>query len=738
MQFLSTLNPRQKEAVSHVQGPLLIIAGAGSGKTRVLTYRIAHLVNAANVRPEQILAVTFTNKAAQEMKERVSQISGAISDRIWVSTFHSTCVQILRFDVERLNYKRGFQIYDSSDQQVVIKDCLRELNLDPKKFEPRSLLASISGAKDQLLTPQQYKNQATDFWQKSVARIYECYQRKLHENNAFDFDDLIMKTVELLRNHEDVLERYQNRFQYIMVDEYQDTNHAQYELVNLLAKKHQNLCVVGDDDQSIYAFRGADIRNILDFEQDYPQAKVIRLEQNYRSTQNILDAANHVISNNHQRKGKNLFTENNDGDKLYFFQAADERQEALFVAETIQQQKQKHQSQYSDFTILYRTHAQSRILEEQFIRVGIPYRIVSGLRFYDRKEIKDIMAYLRLIANPDDNYGLRRVINVPKRGIGDTTLGRVESYATSHGHRFFEALAYVNDMNDITAGYKKSLIEFYQLVTNLQAVAKESTVTGLVERILLETGYKAALNQEKTPTAEARLENLNEFMTVTKQFDEEGTNDLILFLEKLALMADVDNYDQDADVVTMMTLHAAKGLEFPVVFLVGMEEGVFPSARSLWEPGQIEEERRLAYVGITRAKERLYLTCARSRMLFGSTSANPVSPFILEIPTELLEILNDGQQEEPAQYERRYGDTRNGFHNASRDKVTAKPEPDINKQAEKAPNTNSFKVGDKVRHVKFGEGMIVAISGSDNDILNIAFDGELRKLAASIAPLEKI
>jgi len=710
MEILEALNPQQRAAVTHVNGPLLVIAGAGSGKTRVLTYRIAYLIRECQVRPSQILAVTFTNKAAQEMQERVEKLVGSVAKGIWVSTFHSTCVRMLRVDADKIGYQKNFQIFDTADQLTVIKDCLKELNLDPKHFDPHAMLSGISSAKNQLLTPDQIDQ--SGFWEKQVARVYQRYQAKLKENNAFDFDDLIMQTVHLLQTNPAVREAYQERFRYILVDEYQDTNHAQYVFVNLLAQKHHNLCVVGDDDQSIYAFRGADIRNILEFEMDYPQAKVIRLEENYRSTQNILDAANHVIANNVERKGKNLYTRNGAGDKLKFHQAENERYEAAFIASVVVEQTRKHNRRYQDFTILYRTHAQSRIIEEEFVRRGIPYRIVSGLRFYDRKEIKDLLAYLRLVANPYDNYSLKRIINVPKRGIGPTTVAKIEQFASENGISMFAALNQLENIAGISDKPKKLLTNFYTMIVRWQQNQAARTVTELVETILLESGYKQELLAQQTVEAEGRIENLNEFLTVTKQFDQTGSNDLNAFLEQIALMSDVDNYDAEADVVSMMTIHAAKGLEFPVVFLVGMEDGVFPSSRSLWEPGQIEEERRLAYVGLTRAKEQLYLTCAKQRTLYGNISENPISIFVKEIPSDLIEPVDSE------------GMNMQGKAVAASDKV------------ESIDPVLDLRVGDRVRHRHFGEGRV---SGRSGDIVSITFSNNVTKhFSINLAPIEKI
>lgn len=717
MAFLDSLNERQKEAVIHVDGPLLIIAGAGSGKTRVLTYRVAHLISECGIRPDQILAVTFTNKAAQEMKERIIDLIGNMGNRIWISTFHSCCVRILRAEADKIGYRRDFLIFDTVDQNMVIRDCLKELNLDPQRFEPRALAAAISKAKNELITPDLYSNKVTDFWEKQVSRVYQLYQSKLEENNAMDFDDLIMKTVQMLKTHSEVRTKYQEWFRYILIDEYQDTNHAQYELVTLLAMKYQNICVVGDDDQSIYAFRGADIRNILEFEQDYPNTKVIRLEENYRSTQSILDAANKMIENNTERKGKTLYTHKGAGNKLKFYQANDERQEAEFVADVINETIRDNQYSYQDFTILYRTHAQSRIIEEEFVRHQIPYRIVSGLRFYERKEIKDLLAYLRLLVNPFDNYSFKRIINVPRRGIGNVTIAKIEDFAARHNCSLPAALARLDEFDNLAGNYKKSLVKFRELMMDLMRFSEENnSVTSIVEKVLKDSGYQESLSAQNTVSEERRIENLNEFLTVTKQFDqEEDGGSLGAFLEKIALMSDVDNYDQGADVVSLMTLHAAKGLEFPIVFLVGMEDGVFPSSRSIWEPDQIEEERRLAYVGLTRAKEQIYLTCAQRRMLFGVTGENPVSMFVKEIPEELIEKISS------------YYDLRLTLkQNYAADRLQSDTEPEIVELC----------IGDQVRHRHFGAGEVVDISG---DLISIVFSNkETRKFSRSLAPLEKI
>ncbi|REJ36795.1 MAG: DNA helicase PcrA, partial [Bacillota bacterium] len=635
--WLKDLNETQLAAVQHTEGPLLIIAGAGSGKTRVLTYRIAYLLEVKGVPPWAILAVTFTNKAAREMRERVTRLIGPAGEQVWVGTFHATCVQILRRHADRLGFPRHFLIFDTADQLAAVKETLKELNLDPKRYEPRGILAAISAAKNELLDPAGYAAQATDFWERTVARVYEGYQAKLKQNGAFDFDDLILATVRLFREDPAVLEHYQERFRYLMIDEYQDTNRAQYVLVNMLASRHRNLCVVGDADQSIYRFRGADIRNILDFERDYPDATVIKLEQNYRSTKRILEAANNVIANNLDRPEKKLWTHNPEGDPIIFYQAGDEREEAAFVGDEIRHGVLEEGRSYRDFAILYRTHAQSRTFEEEFIRRGIPYRIVSGVRFYERKEIKDLLAYLRLIFNPYDSLSLRRIINVPKRGIGDTTLSRLDDYAAAMGMPLYETLndeAALAELSPAAAGKVRA---FYELVEGWRRLVGAVSLTALAERVLEESGYLAELHAERSVEAEARIENLKEFLSVTRQFELEQGQDLGAFLEHVALVSDVDVYDPQADSVVMMTLHAAKGLEFPVVFLVGMEEGVFPHSRAVMEPGELEEERRLCYVGMTRAKERLYLTCAQQRMLYGEPVASAVSRFVGEIPEHLVE-----------------------------------------------------------------------------------------------------
>lgn len=768
--WLNDLNEAQRAAVQHVDGPLLIIAGAGSGKTRVLTYRMAYLL-AQGVPPSAILAVTFTNKAANEMRERVAAIIGPRVEQVWVGTFHATCVRILRRYADRLGFPHQFLIFDTADQLAAVRAVLQELNLDPKRNEPRGLLSAISAAKNNLTGPEQYAESASDYWERTVARVYQRYQEKLRENGAFDFDDLLLKTVELFQQEPDVLQHYRDRFRYLMIDEYQDTNRVQYVLVNMLAAEHRNLCVVGDADQSIYRFRGADIRNILDFERDYPDAKVIKLEQNYRSTKRIIAAANAVIANNLERPEKNLWTANPEGDPIYFFRAMDERGEAAFVADEIRRGVLNEGRQYSDFTILYRTHAQSRTFEEEFIRRGIPYRIVSGVRFYERKEIKDLLAYLRVIFNPLDEFSLRRIINVPKRGIGDVTIGRLDEFAAVNGMPLYEALAAPEALAGLSGSAAQRVEDFVGLIEELREQARQLSLTALAERVLERSGYVAELMAERTLEAEARIENLREFLSVTRQFEQENGGGLGEFLEHVALVSDVDAYDADANSVTMMTLHAAKGLEFPVVFLVGMEDGVFPHSRALAEPVELEEERRLCYVGMTRARERLYLTCARQRLLYGQTVASNVSLFVGEVPDQLIEDVSDDSSygagfAAPPWYDADgFGAGRNGAGRSWGRAGAARPAAGpvrfgagdlraaggagsggaaaaTREPAAARPTIDaaSLQAGDKVRHAVFGEGTVVSCTPTGSDaVITIAFPEQgVKKLLASVAPLEKV
>ncbi|WRP06931.1 DNA helicase PcrA [Rossellomorea aquimaris] len=740
MQFLTDrllngMNPEQAEAVKATEGPLLIMAGAGSGKTRVLTHRIAYLMVEKGVNPYNILAITFTNKAAREMKDRIHNILGGASDNIWISTFHSMCVRILRRDIDRIGMNRNFTILDSTDQQSVIKAILKEKNIDPKKFDPRSLLGSISSAKNELTTPEELSKQVGGYYDQVVSDVYTEYQKRLRKNQALDFDDLIMTTIQLFQRVPEVLEFYQRKFQYIHVDEYQDTNRAQYMLVKLLASRFQNLCVVGDSDQSIYRWRGADIANILSFEKDYPRATVIFLEQNYRSTKRILQAANEVIQKNSNRKPKNLWTENHDGEKISYFRADTEQTEAQFVTGKIKEMTESGKRKYSDFAILYRTNAQSRVMEEVLLKSNIEYSIVGGIKFYDRKEIKDILAYLRLISNPDDDISLMRVINVPKRGVGATSVDKIARYAQDHDISMFSALEEA-DFIGLSPKITKAVIEFKEMVKGYTGMQEYLSVTELVEEILEKSGYIDMLKAEKSIESQSRLENLDEFLSVTKSFEQSNDDkSLVAFLTDLALVADIDKLDEDdqpKDSVILMTLHAAKGLEFPIVFLMGMEEGVFPHSRSLMEEDEMEEERRLAYVGITRAEEQLYLTNAQMRTLFGQTKMNPVSRFIQEIPAELLDDV--------------MAEKKSAFTPFGKSAAKAPTRPAPRKPVSRPVQTTTggesvaWQVGDKAQHKKWGTGTVVSVKGSGDSVeLDIAFPSPMgiKRLLAKFAPIEK-
>ncbi|NRG45625.1 DNA helicase PcrA [Bacillus sp. CRN 9] len=739
MQYLSDkllngLNPQQQNAVKATDGPLLIMAGAGSGKTRVLTHRIAYLMVEKGVNPYNILAITFTNKAAREMRERIQNMMGGAADQIWISTFHSMCVRILRRDIDRIGFNRNFTILDSTDQQSVIKNILKEKNLDPKKFDPRAILGSISSAKNELITPEEYAKTAGDYFQQVISDVYTDYQKRLRKNHALDFDDLIMLTIQLFNRVPEVLEYYQRKFQYIHVDEYQDTNRAQYMLVKLLANRFRNLCVVGDSDQSIYRWRGADIANILSFEKDYSNAKVILLEQNYRSTQRILNAANGVIAKNMNRKAKNLWTENPEGSKINYFRADSEQGEGQFVVSKIKEIKNAENRNLSDFAILYRTNAQSRVMEEMLLKSNIEYSIVGGIKFYDRKEIKDILAYLRLIANPDDDISLQRVINVPKRGIGSGSIDKIANFAAMHDMTMFEALESI-ELIGLSPKITKSASEFRDLVKNYTQMQEYLSVTELVEEILDKSGYREMLKAEKSIEAQSRLENLDEFLSVTKNF-EDGSEDksLVAFLTDLALVADIDKLDDDgekADAVVLMTLHSAKGLEFPIVFLMGMEEGVFPHSRSLMEEAEMEEERRLAYVGITRAEKELYITNAQMRTLFGRTNMNPPSRFIKEIPEDLIDGV------EPASSGRGNSPFGSSSHSRMQNRRKAVVRPSIESTG---GDDVSWAVGDKAVHGKWGTGTVVSVKGSgEGTELDIAFPKPvgIKRLLAKFAPITK-
>lgn len=744
MYDLQDLNPVQREAVEFRDGPLLILAGAGSGKTRVLTYRVTHLI-ARGVEPWNILAITFTNKAAKEMRERVLALVGSEGQGLWVATFHSACVRILRREITRLpGYTRSFIIYDTTDQLTLIKECLKELDLDEKKFAPRAILGAISEAKNKLLDVTSYQAQINNYFEQNVYEVYSRYQKKLVSNSALDFDDIIMLTVRIFRENPDVLEQYQDRFRYIMVDEYQDTNHAQYVFINLLAKKYRNLCVVGDDDQSVYGWRGADVQNILDFERDYPEAKVLKLEQNYRSTQNILQAANRIVSHNTNRKPKSLWTDKNEGEGLTVYKASNEHDESRNVTNKIRKLVDEEGRPYSDFAILYRTNAQSRVLEEHFMKESIPYRILSGTKFYERMEIKDIIAYLRLVNNPADTFSFSRIINVPKRGIGKGTLDKILEYAQEQGMAVFDALEEVSFIQGIQAKAVNSLTIFYQLILKIRQEAQKGIpVTELTDKILEETGYRAALRAENTVEARGRLENLDEFLSVTTEYDdniedylneyglEEAQNISILggFLEQVSLVAEIDNYDETEDAVKLMTMHSAKGLEFPVVFGTGFEDGIFPSNRSLLEESQLEEERRLCYVTITRAMEKLFLSYAEQRMQYGHIQSSLPSRFLKEIPEGLIieecsyrETLGKG-----------FGTGETGKNSNQKKNWRERGTPIAN------TNPGKFNVGDKVRHPSFDQGIVMSVKGEGQDAeITVIFSGEVKKLIAAYAKLEKI
>ncbi|MHB8072153.1 DNA helicase PcrA [Desulfosporosinus fructosivorans] len=756
MYRLDDLNPVQREAAEHREGPLLILAGAGSGKTRVLTYRIAHLI-AQGVEPSAILAITFTNKAAKEMRERVTTLVGNEGYGLWVTTFHSACVRILRREIDNMpGYNRNFVIYDTGDQQSLLKSCLKEYNLDEKKFPVRSVAAVISDAKNNLLDPEEFSHKAMDYFQHKVVDIYRSYQKRLKNNNALDFDDIIMLTVQLFQHNNQVFRYYQDKFRYIMVDEYQDTNHAQYMLIKLLANEYRNLCVVGDDDQSVYGWRGADIKNILDFERDYPEAKVIKLEQNYRSTQKILNAANAVVKNNETRKEKSLWTDNAEGQSLVCYIGNDERDEAGYVVERIQRLHELEGRPYNDCAILYRTNAQSRALEERLMKAATPYRIFSGLKFYQRMEIKDILAYLRVLSNPADQVSFARVLGVPKRGLGDSALEKILEYANEQGMPVLEAILEAEYIPELPTRAKKPLIGFAQLMQGLVAYSKEASVTDLVEAILNKTGYKALLQAEDTPEAETRLENLLEFLSVTAEYDakaaqaaqnalndggdeEEVNPGLNGFLQQVSLVADIDELDQSEEAVALMTMHSAKGLEFPVVFVVGMEDGIFPSSRSLMDPVELEEERRLCYVAITRAREKLYLCNAEMRMLYGKTQYNRPSCFLAEIPAALMtdiDPLDPPKRRSNAKPKSMW----------PQDKKADRTIPLGSGSWEKgfgstlvSKGGEAYHLGDKVEHATFGRGVIVSIKGEgDQAELTIVFDGGIKKLMAEYAKLTKL
>ena len=757
--LLNGMNDRQAEAVQTTEGPLLIMAGAGSGKTRVLTHRIAYLIDEKMVNPWNILAITFTNKAAREMKERAYQLNPATQDCL-IATFHSMCVRILRRDADHIGYNRNFTIVDPGEQRTLMKRILKQLNLDPKKWNERTILGTISNAKNDLIDEVAYAAQAGDMYTQIVAKCYEAYQKELRQSEAVDFDDLIMLTLRLFDQYPDVLTYYQQKFQYIHVDEYQDTNHAQYQLVKLLASRFKNICVVGDADQSIYGWRGADMQNILDFEKDYPDAKVVLLEENYRSTKTILQAANDVIKNNRNRRPKNLWTQNEDGEEIVYYRANDEQDEAVFVAKTIEELSREAGYKHRDFAVLYRTNAQSRTIEEALLKSNIPYTMVGGTKFYSRKEIRDVIAYLNLIANLSDNISFERIINEPKRGIGPGTVDKIRDFAQMQESSLLDASANIM-LSGIKGKAAQAIWDFANLILDLRERLDQLTITELVEEVLDKTGYMTALTNQGNLESQARIENIQEFLSVTKNFDENGdsiedetgVDTLSRFLNDLALIADTDDGAQETSEVTLMTLHAAKGLEFPVVFLIGMEENVFPLSRAAEDPDELEEERRLAYVGITRAEKVLFLTNANSRLLFGRTSYNRPTRFINEISSDLLTyqglarpantsfkasysngsgtIFGKGMSLSQALQERK--------RQAAPSALTSSSLPFGISNRSSAKESVAWSIGDIAIHKKWGEGTVLEVSGSGNtQELKINFpEVGLKKLLASVAPIEK-
>ncbi len=749
MSIYDTLNEPQREAVYYTEGPLLILAGAGSGKTRVLTHRIAYLIEEKGVNPWNILAITFTNKAAGEMRERVDRLVGFGSESIWVSTFHSMCVRILRRHISLLGYDTNFTIYDADDQKTLMKDVCKLLQIDTKIYKERALLAAVSHAKNELVTPEEFRlNAGGDFSQRKIAEVYEEYEKQLKANNALDFDDLLIKTVQLFQTQADVLEYYQERFRYIMVDEYQDTNTVQFELVRLLASKYRNLCVVGDDDQSIYKFRGANIKNILNFEQYFEDAKVIKLEQNYRSTSNILNAANAVIRNNAGRKDKTLWTDNGEGEKIQFRQFDSAYDEAEYIVDDIRKRVREKEYSYHDNVILYRTNAQSRLFEEKFVTANIPYKIVGGINFYARREIKDLLAYLKTVDNGKDDLAVRRIVNVPKRGIGLTSINRVQDYAAAYNIGFYDALRAVDLIPNIGRGASK-LESFVALIEHFKTDAEDMSISDLLKEIIEETGYIESLQAEDMVEAETRIENIDELLSKVAAYEEdcEDRNEpasLSGFLEEVALVADIDSLDEDTDYVVLMTLHSAKGLEFPNVYLAGMEDGLFPSYMTITsdDPEEVEEERRLCYVGITRAEKELTLTCARRRMIRGETQYNKMSRFLKEIPMELLSTgaAFTKEKEEPEVKVSAYMQEKQAFKAkpfGGSAPYSQAPARSFGKPSGKGLD---YGTGDRVRHIKFGEGTVTAIveGGRDYEV-TVAFDtAGTKKMFAAFAKLVKI
>ena len=764
-EILKQLNDKQYEAVVNTEGPCLVIAGAGSGKTKVLTHKIAYLIDDKGVLPWNILAITFTNKAANEMKERIEGLVGDVAKDIWMGTFHSVCVRILRRFIDRIGFDSSFIIFDTSDQRTLIKACIKNIGLDDKMFTDRSVQSEISNAKNEMLEPDQYTLRANgDFRKEKIALVYEMYQKRLKENNAIDFDAIINYTIKILMDNPDVLEYYSDKFKYVLVDEYQDTNKSQFTLVTLLASKNGNITVVGDNDQGIYSFRGADISNILNFERDFPGTKIIKLEQNYRCTGNILKAANSVIKNNEVKYKKQLWTENDVGNLPKVYSAKNEYDEGTYIATQIEHLRREEKYNYSDFAILYRMNTQSRAIEEILRREGIPYKIIGGLKFYERKEIKDVISYLRLIQNPSDNISLKRVINEPKRGIGKTSLDNIEKLAEDTGISMYEIIKNA-DQYGLNRVFLNSR-EFVNVIEELRNKKDDIKISELIKETLNKSGYTKALEEENTIEAENRIENLDEFLTVAIEFeDESAENKLSDFLEGITLSSDIDNMEETDDSVTLMTLHSAKGLEFPVVFLVGMEEGIFPGYKSISEPKELEEERRLCYVGITRAKKNLFLTCSKQRTIFGSTSCNPISRFLKEIPEELLdgydETFGENQENnrfEDSKYSWTYGSKDNGniktYKIDKKEPVSAASnitgfafrtaESFLNSIGKKTSNSNvdlsQYKAGVRIFHKKFGEGTISTVEPEGEDLkVDINFDKVGHKrLMAKYANLEVI
>ena len=756
--LLNGLNNKQEEAVLNTEGPCLVIAGAGSGKTKVLTHKIAYLISEKKVKPWNILAITFTNKAANEMKERVGKLIGDAAQEMWMGTFHSICVKILRRYIDRIGFDNSFLIFDTSDQKTLIKECLKTLNIDDKMFTDRSVLAEISNGKNEMLEPKAYKvKYAGDFRREKIGEVYELYQKRLKENNAVDFDDIINHTIKILTENPDVLEYYTEKFKYVLVDEYQDTNKAQFTLISILASRYGNITVVGDNDQSIYKFRGADIKNILNFEKDFPGTKIIKLEQNYRCTGNILKAANAVIKHNENKYEKKLWTENEEGSLPCLYQAEDEYDEANYIVDQIKYLKTEEYLKLSDFVILYRMNAQSRAIEDILRREDIAYKIIGGLKFYERKEIKDIIAYLRLIQNTSDNLSLKRIINEPKRGIGKTSIENIQAISEQTGISMFNIIKNAEEYG--LGRIKKNSDEFVRVIEELRQEKDKIEISELIKLTLKKTGYTKALEDENTVEAESRIQNLEEFLTVAIEFEEEMVDtSLAEFLESISLSSDVDNLEDTEDSVTLMTLHSAKGLEFPVVFLVGMEEGIFPGYKSIGEQSELEEERRLFYVGITRAKQFLYLTCAQRRTIFGSTSYNAISRFIKEIPDDVLNVekVEDSKQEfKDSNYEWTYGN-----RNAKTEVYSIEPSSNIfkekvsynfrtaesflsaldNRKKNEEVDISIYKEGQRVNHKKFGEGTISRIEEEGEDYkLDIDFDkAGHKRLMAKFAGLEII